>query len=102
LKRVVLVVLCALAAAYALLSAGLYWAMRQPPEVFGRVMSHTPMAAMMILPFEPLWRHAREGPVRVGAPAPDFELPTLDRSARVVLNSFRGVRPVVLVFGSYT
>jgi peroxiredoxin len=34
--------------------------------------------------------------------APDFTLPTLDKSANVQLSSFRGKQPVVLVFGSYT
>ena len=38
-----------------------------------------------------------------GMPAPDFNLSTLDgKSPRVALSSHRGVRPVVLVFGSYT
>ena len=32
----------------------------------------------------------------------DFELPTLNKSARVRLSAFRGERPVLLVFGSYT
>jgi hypothetical protein len=34
--------------------------------------------------------------------APDFHLPTLDRKGAVRLSSFRTLRPVVLVFGSYT
>jgi len=34
--------------------------------------------------------------------APDFRLPTLDRKETVQLSSYRGSRPVVLVFGSYT
>jgi peroxiredoxin len=34
--------------------------------------------------------------------APDFSLPTADRTRIVRLSSFRGDRPVVLVFGSYT
>jgi len=34
--------------------------------------------------------------------APDFTLPTLDRKSTVHLAEFRGSRPVVLVFGSYT
>jgi len=40
--------------------------------------------------------------LKVGALAPDFDLPTLDNSSRVRLSSFRGEEPVVLVFGSYT
>lgn len=42
-----------------------------------------------------------EGGPEVGEPAPDFELPTTD-GARLSLASFRGKRPVVLVFGSFT
>ena len=78
------------------------WAMRQPPEKFGRVMMHVPLPFMLVLPFETLWKHARAGRVDAGTMAPDFTLPTLDRASRVRLSSFRGSRPVVLVFGSYT
>ena len=42
-----------------------------------------------------------EGPA-LGTPAPDFTLPTDDGARRVTLSSSRGVRPVVLVFGSFT
>ena len=38
----------------------------------------------------------------VGSPAPDFELPLRDGGGIVRLSSFRGDRPVALVFGSYT
>ncbi|MDQ3621703.1 MAG: redoxin domain-containing protein [Verrucomicrobiota bacterium] len=40
--------------------------------------------------------------VRVGDEAPDFTLKTQDGAREVRLSSFRGKRPVVLVFGSYT
>ena len=40
--------------------------------------------------------------IRVGAPAPDFDLPTLDGQRRVRLSEFQGRQPVVLIFGSYT
>jgi peroxiredoxin len=40
--------------------------------------------------------------VQAGSMAPDFTLPTLDHTATVQLSSFRGSKPVVLVFGSYT
>jgi len=40
--------------------------------------------------------------LRVGDPAPDFKLKTADGSREVTLSSFKGKRPVVLVFGSYT
>ena len=38
----------------------------------------------------------------VGAEAPDFELPRLGADGRVRLSSFRGVKPVALIFGSFT
>ena len=87
---------------YLSLCAGFYWVMRQPPDFFGRVMARTPSPLMMFLPFESLWTHARAGVLHPGDPAPDFSLPTLDRKDTVRLSSFRGSRPVVLVFGSYT
>jgi hypothetical protein len=34
--------------------------------------------------------------------APDFDLPLLNGSGRVRLSSFRGAKPVALIFGSYT
>jgi hypothetical protein len=95
-------ILIALAAVEAVLCGGLYWAMRQPPDAFGNVMKHVPMPMMLVLPFETLWNRARSGMVRVGDAAPDFRLPTLDHKSTIQLASFRGDRPVVLVFGSYT
>jgi len=77
------------------------WAMRQPPEKFGRVMSHVPGPAFMLFPFETMWTEARAGTVHAGDAAPDFRLPTLDHKSEVELSSLRG-KPVVLVFGSYT
>jgi hypothetical protein len=44
----------------------------------------------------------REGALKVGAIAPDFTLSTLDGKRKVKLSSFRGHRPVALIFGSYT
>ena len=102
MKRVVLKIGAALAAVYILASAGIYWAMTQTPDAFGRVMKHVPFPFMIVLPFEPMWKHARAGHVAAGEAAPDFDLPVLDHSNRVRLSSFRGVRPVALVFGSYT
>jgi hypothetical protein len=86
---------------YLLLVGGLAIAMRQPPAVFGRVMSHVPFPMFFVLPFEPLWMSARAGNLKPGDAAPDFSLATLDRASRVRLSQLRG-RPVVLVFGSYT
>jgi peroxiredoxin len=45
---------------------------------------------------------ARAGNLAVGDAAPDFELPTLDRSRTVRLSSEYRLKPVVLIFGSYT
>ena len=83
-------------------SAALYTAMRQPPETFGRVMSHMPIVAMIVLPFKPLWMSARGGHLQVGDPAPDFTLPGLHGGRTVTLSSEYRQKPVVLVFGSYT
>jgi hypothetical protein len=84
------------------LCAGLFWVMRQTPDFFGRVMMRIPSPIMMVLPFETLWMRARAGKLQPGDLAPDFNLPTLDHKDMVRLSSFRGSRPVVLVFGSYT
>jgi hypothetical protein len=100
--RWLLIVSGSLAAVWLLLCAGFYWAMTRPPEIFGAIVAKTPMVAMMVLPFEPLWKHARAGALQPGDAAPDFELPTLDHRGAVRLSSFRGTKPVVLVFGSYT
>ena len=86
---------------YAAACAGLYLAMRQPPELFGRIMAKVPSAAMVILPFRPLWSRARGGSLEIGDMAPDFELPLLD-GALVRLSGLYEERPVVLIFGSYT
>ncbi|MBI3876292.1 MAG: redoxin domain-containing protein [Verrucomicrobia bacterium] len=40
--------------------------------------------------------------LRVGDIAPDFKLKTRDGDREVQLAAFKGKRPVVLVFGSYT
>jgi hypothetical protein len=94
-------VLAALAV-YAVFLAGMFIVMCQPPQRFGQIMAYVPMPAMLIVPFEPMWNLARGGATQVGEMAPDFALPTVDRKAEVRLSSFRGKRPVVLVFGSYT
>jgi hypothetical protein len=90
------------AAVYVVFLAAMFVVMCQPPQRFGQIMKYFPMPAMSILPFEPMWNVARGGPTRVGDMAPDFDLPTVDHKTRVTLSSFRGTRPVVLVFGSYT
>lgn len=42
-----------------------------------------------------------EGP-KVGRPAPDFTLPRHDEEKSITLSRFRGKKPVVLIFGSFT
>jgi hypothetical protein len=88
--------------AYATLSAVLFIAMKQSPLRFATFMSNLPMVSMRVLPFEPLWNIARAGDLKVGDLAPDFRLRTYQKSSWVQLSGFRGDRPVVLIFGSYT
>jgi peroxiredoxin len=49
-----------------------------------------------------MWNRARAGVLEPGDMAPDFRLKTRDGTSEVQLSSFRGSRPVVLIFGSYT
>ena len=86
---------------YLALSAGLLAIMHRP-VLFGEVMRHVPDPFMMLLPFKQLWFVARAGRLKVGDPAPGFNLPTPDKQSSVSLASFRGQKPVVLIFGSYT
>ena len=102
MMRIALRILIAIAVVYAGLVAALAIAMRQPPDTFGQIMAKMPGAAFMVLPFQTLWMNARAGHLQVGDAAPDFNLQTVDGSANVHLSSFRGNRPVVLIFGSYT
>ncbi len=44
----------------------------------------------------------QEGKLQPGDDAPNFKLKKLNADEEVELASFRGKRPVVLVFGSYT
>jgi hypothetical protein len=89
-------------AIYVALLGGLYAEMLQPPAVFGHFMSKLPALTYFLFPFEPMWLAARRGQLRVGDAAPDFALKTPDGSGLVRLSSFRGQKPVVLIFGSHT
>jgi len=102
LLRVVCVLLGVCLLLYGTATAAVYWTMRQPLERFGAIMRHVPDAAMMILPFAPMWRRVRAGSLRVGDAAPDFDLPAMDHTHNVRLSDEYRERPVVLVFGSYT
>jgi len=101
-RRILLRLFIGIAVAYLLFAGYILWAMRQPPETFGRVMSKMPDAAYLILPFETLWTHARAGRLQTRDPAPDFSLLKLDKSDKVQLSALSSRQPVVLVFGSYT
>ena len=99
LKRVLAVLLLAYLAFVGLI----WWSMHQPPETFGRVMSHMPVpVAFVLTPFETMWTQARAGTLHPGDAAPDFSLMKLDKTERVQLSALTTKQPVVLVFGSYT
>jgi hypothetical protein len=87
---------------YVVFAAFVRWAMYQPPETFGRVMSRMPEVAYFLVPFETLWTRARAGQLDAGDAAPDFSLVKLDKSGSVRLSALTAQQPVVLVFGSYT
>jgi hypothetical protein len=101
-KRRIAIAAASLVCLWAIFCGAAYWAMTRPPEQFGAIVARTPMITMMVLPFETMWKRARGGKLAPGDPAPDFTLPTLDHKANVSLASFRGSKPVALVFGSYT
>jgi len=102
-RKIMLGCFAALTIAYASFGSYIWWAMRQPPEVFGRVMARMPGPVVFLLfPFETFWLQARAGTVHVGDPAPDFTLSKLDKTASVHLAELNRQGPVVLVFGSYT
>ena len=110
--RRTVIALGALFALWVALCAFFFVAMCQPPERFGRIIAGIPgplKIVMAVLPFETMWNVARGGDLAPGDPAPDFCLAGADHdddtgssSECVRLSSFRGSRPVVLVFGSYT
>ena len=87
---------------YSVLLVGFYIAMCQKPDVFSSVMSRTPGIVFLVFPFKPMWLSARAGDLNVGDEAPDFSLERYDKRSPVRLSDYRGNKPVVLVFGSYT
>ena len=94
----------ALAVVYGVLFGAVSTAMMQTPERFGAFMKRMPAPVVWGgLPARRMWLWARRGDLAEGDLAPDFNLRTTqDRARRVSLSSYRGDRPVVLVFGSYT
>jgi hypothetical protein len=102
-RRLLLSLLAGLMTGYICFGAYVWWAMHQPPETFGRVMSRMPgPVPFLIFPFETAWIHARAGSLNVGDQAPDFSLLKLDKSERIQLSVLDQRQPVVVVFGSYT
>jgi hypothetical protein len=65
-------------------------------------MSHMPLPAYFVIPFETLWSNARRGHLNLGDTAPDLAVKRLDNTTPVNLGSLWTERPVALVFGSYT
>ena len=102
MKRAILTVVVCIGLLYSFALIGFDYAMRQPPQTFSRVMMHVGPVPFLLFPFESMWKSARAGHLKVGDAAPDFTLPLLDHSSDVTLSSFRGARPVTLIFGSYT
>jgi hypothetical protein len=94
----------ALVIIYVTLCATVATAMMQTPERFGAFMKRMPAPVVWGgLPARRMWLWARRGSLAEGDVAPDFNLRTTpDRTRRVSLSAYRGDRPVVLVFGSYT
>jgi hypothetical protein len=78
------------------------YALQVSPSGDSVYISKTSNVVFSIFPFRRMWLSAREGRLKVGDAAPDFSLETYDRKSRVQLSTFRGKKPVVLVFGSYT
>lgn len=91
-----------IAVAWLLFCGLMYYEMGRPPAEFAAFMARLPGMVFLLAPFETMWNSARGGVLKPGDPAPDFRLKTLDRKSEVALSSSRGVRPVVLIFGSYT
>ena len=94
------------AGVYLLLTVALYFCIRTP-EWIEKLMSAVPFPVLMPFPIMPLWNLARGGDLKVGDAAPDFSLELRGENQEqepqpVTLSSFRGEKPVVLIFGSYT
>lgn len=99
--RILRKIVAAVVLLYIAFSAGMLYVMRRP-IMFGEVMRRLPDPVMMVVPFKRLWFIARAGRLKVGDRAPTFSLLTPDKQSTVSLAAFRGQRPVLLIFGSYT
>ncbi len=88
--------------AWVALSASGFAVMHQPIDKLCQIMARSPKIVMGLIPFKTLWTIARAGDLQPGDAAPEFDLPREDGKGAVTLSQFRGKKPVVLVFGSYT
>lgn len=93
--------------AYLALAAVVWVVVSLPPARFAAIMSKLPTSEnpgplFMIIPIGPLMMLARSGHLHSGDLAPDFRLRVLHSQETVQLASFRGRKPVALIFGSYT
>ena len=93
--------------AYLLLAAVVWVVVSLPPAHFAAIVAKLPTSEkpgllFMLVPIGPLMMLARAGHLKPVNMAPDFRLPLLHSQETVELASFRGRKPVALVFGSYT
>jgi hypothetical protein len=100
-------ILGGLALVYIGIAAVVWVVVSLPPARFANIMAKLPTSEkpgplFMIIPIGPLMMLARAGHLKTGDIAPDFRLRALHSEQTVQLASFRGQKPVVLVFGSYT
>src|SRR5947209_9352953 len=85
--RVLLGLLITLAVVYLSFGVFVWWAMHQPPEVFGGVMARVPEPIVfMLYPFVTLWIKARGGPLKIGDRAPDFSLEEVNKGGPIQLS----------------
>ena len=94
-------------AVYLCLAAVVWQVVSLPPARFAAVMSKLPTSEnpgplFLLIPIGPLMMLARAGHLQPGDMAPDFRLQKLHSPESVQLASFRGQKPVALIFGSYT
>lgn len=94
-------------AVYLCITAIAWLVVSLPPAQFAKVMSKLPTSEkpgllFLVVPIGPLMGLARAGHLKAGDLAPDFHLRKLHSAEIVELASFRGQKPVALIFGSYT
>jgi hypothetical protein len=77
---------------------------RPNDQTAARVHAHPAARAVLALAVAAVWGPAqvREGTLKAGDPAPDFQLKIRGSSDWLRLSDFHGRKPVALVFGSFT